>query len=76
MLSERKPFTPRYLKIRGFRKSEKHMTVINQGILHFQYAQPSCVVQSATCLATDAHMTADPGVARSIPAQSTMLLHS
>ena len=28
------------------------------------------VVQSVTCLATDASLTADPGVASSIPAQS------
>ena len=28
------------------------------------------VAQSATCLATDAKLTADPGVASSIPAQS------
>ena len=28
------------------------------------------VVQSVTCLATDASLTADPGVARSIPAWS------
>ena len=29
-----------------------------------------CVAQSVTCLATDASLTADPGVASSIPAQS------
>ena len=31
---------------------------------------PGRVVQSVTCLATDANLTADPGVASSIPARS------
>ena len=31
---------------------------------------PGCVAQSVTCLATDASLTADPGVAGSIPARS------
>ena len=31
---------------------------------------PGCVAQSVTCLATDASLTADPGVASSIPAWS------
>ena len=31
---------------------------------------PGCVVQSVTCLATDASLTADPGVASSIPLRS------
>ena len=31
---------------------------------------PGCVVQSVTCLATDGSLTADPGVASSIPAWS------
>ena len=31
---------------------------------------PGRIAQSATCLATDARLTADPGVASSIPAQS------
>ena len=31
---------------------------------------PGRVAQSVTCLATDASLTADPGVASSIPAQS------
>ena len=31
---------------------------------------PGCVAQSVTCLATDACLTADPGVAGSIPARS------
>ena len=32
--------------------------------------QPSHIAQSVTCLATDASLTADPGVASSIPAWS------
>ena len=31
---------------------------------------PGRVAQSVTCLATDAYLTADPGVASSIPARS------
>ena len=31
---------------------------------------PGCVAQSVTCLVTDAKLTADPGVASSIPARS------
>ena len=31
---------------------------------------PGCVAQSVTCLATDASLTADPGVPSSIPAWS------
>ena len=34
------------------------------------HAGPGSVAQSLTCLATDANLTADPGVARSIPARS------
>ena len=32
--------------------------------------EPGRVAQSVTCLATDASLTADPGVASSIPARS------
>ena len=32
-------------------------------ILKFKYQRPGCVAQSVTCLATDACLTADPGVA-------------
>ena len=35
-----------------------------------QIYKPGCVAQSVTCLATDACMTADPGVESSIPARS------
>ena len=31
---------------------------------------PGCVAQSVTCLTTDTRLTADPGVARSIPTWS------
>ena len=41
------------------------------GILYHQSVkQPGRVAQSVTCLATDACLTADPGVASSIPARS------
>ena len=39
-------------------------------MLVFLYNLPGRVVQSVTCLATDASLTADPGVASSIPAWS------
>ena len=32
--------------------------------------KPGCIAQSVTCLATDACLTADPGVASSIPVRS------
>ena len=35
---------------------------------------PGRVAQSVTCLATDASLTADPGVASLIPAGSTVVL--
>ena len=35
---------------------------------------PGCVAQSVTCLATDASLTADPGVASMIPARSHTLV--
>ena len=38
--------------------------------LHRNPAVPGRVAQSVTCLATDACLTADPGVASSIPARS------
>ena len=34
------------------------------------FSQPGRVAQSVTCLATDACLTADPGVVSSIPARS------
>ena len=41
-----------------------------QGCIYAQSSQPGRVAQSVTCLATDACLTADPGVASSIPARS------
>ena len=41
---------------------------------HTLVQRPGRVAQSATCLATDASLTADPGVVSSIPAQSHTLL--
>ena len=35
---------------------------------------PGRIAQSVTCLATDASLTADPGVTSSIPARSHMLV--
>ena len=35
----------------------------------FLFFSPGCVAQLVTCLATDACLTADPGVASSIPAR-------
>ena len=43
--------------------------VLQARIVHVS-KQPGCVAQSVTCLATDASLTADPGVASSIPALS------
>ena len=45
-----------------------HITNIIQVIL-FQFG-PGRLAQSVTCLATEACLTADPGVASSIPARS------
>ena len=36
----------------------------------FNFFRPGRVAQSVTCLATDACLTADPGIASSIPARS------
>ena len=46
------------------------LTVMPQMNLHIQAAspEPGRIAQSVTCLATDAILTADPGVTRSIPA--------
>ena len=38
------------------------------------FLPPVCVAQSVTCLATDVSLTADPGVASSIPARSHTFL--
>ena len=39
-------------------------------LTHLQTQEPGRVAQSVTCLATDACLTADPGVVSSIPARS------
>ena len=39
-------------------------------VKHYSRTEPGRVAQSVTCLATDACLTADPGVAISIPARS------
>ena len=38
--------------------------------IHYEYSEPGRVAQSVTCLATDACLTADPGVTSSIPVRS------
>ena len=44
------------------------LQIVNQ--LHVTVTEPGRVAQSVTCLATDANLTADPGVGSSIPARS------
>ena len=43
-------------------------------ISHLYIVRPGRVAQSVTCLATDANLTAGPGVASLIPAQSHTFL--
>ena len=44
---------------------------IHHSICHsIIFISPGCIAQSVTCLATDACLTADPGVASSIPVRS------
>ena len=58
---------PRFL----FRFSGKYIIVcILKDEMPFKMDKPGRVAQSVTCLATDASLTADPGVASSIPARS------
>ena len=49
---------------------EKMMMMIIIIIIIIICMAPGRVAQSVTCLATDASLTADPGVASSIPARS------
>ena len=53
-----------------------HIHYVSKGVfLKFkQTVQPGCVVQSVTCLTTDARLTADPGVTGLILAQSNTLV--
>ena len=59
-----------------YHKTLKELTkqfIIKSNSILFQIIQfdmPGCVAQSVTCLATDACLTADPGVASSIPVRS------
>ena len=51
-------------------KNVRHIKarLLDQAVILFNW--PGRVAQSVTCLATDAKLTADPGVASSIPARS------
>ena len=52
---------------------KQHMFWLRNKKIKFWYTlltNPGLVAQSVTCLATDACLTADPGVASSIPARS------
>ena len=50
----------------------EHLLVVHTTLLEIscRCSIPDHVAQSVTCLATDASLTADPGVASSIPARS------
>ena len=50
-----------------FRKIKTNLILIN---FKRYFSHPGRVAQSVTCLATDACLTADPGVASSIPVRS------
>ena len=55
----------------GAQKNRLNETVLlSTRNLCFNGRIPGCVAQSVTCLATDASLAADPGVASSIPAWS------
>ena len=55
---------------RFFKKWLQTRIITKSLVRHFQGVIPGRVAQSVTCLATDACLTADPGVASSIPAWS------
>ena len=46
------------------------MSLMNRNKIPLTYMYQSYIAQSVTCLATDASLPADPGVASSIPARS------
>ena len=50
-------------------KKNKFETIIRQQRNHAEFTEPR-LAQSVTCLAKDASLTADPGVASSIPTRS------
>ena len=53
------------------RRIRTHGLMRSLGVKYFiNPYMPGRVAQSVTCLATDASLTADPGVASSIPARS------
>ena len=54
----------------GMGSKDQNSTFTEHGHVLYQIKKPGCVAQSATCLATDASLTADPGVASSIPTRS------
>ena len=49
---------------------KKTITMLNEKLLLSTQKTPGRVAQSVTCLATDVCLTADPGVASSIPVRS------
>ena len=55
-------------------KTAKNCPVNEQNIWFKHQSLPGCIAQSVTCLATDACLTADPGVASLIPAGSHTLV--
>ena len=58
-------------KIRNRYNQVPHLTQATNGkVKNSHLYSPGRVAQSVTCLATDASLTADPGVASSIPARS------
>ena len=56
-------------KIKGLCQQRKLSIMQDYAISHINKS-PGRIAQSVTCLATDASLTADPGVASSIPARS------
>ena len=55
---------------RGTGTTTKTGKVAEVKFTHLSQMEPGRVAQSVTCLSTDACLTADPGVASSIPARS------
>ena len=53
---------------------KKIYCLLSEDLFNLYKQCTGCVAQSITCLATDASLTADPGVASSIPARSHMLV--
>ena len=53
-----------------FTENHRHLPIASVNDPFFFFFMPGRVAQSVTCLATDACLTADPGVVSSIPARS------